>query len=210
MRACTARRLPGHLAPSTGEPHRGDAVPPSHHLQAERRLLLFSRHRRRVADIEAPVFPTKCRRSALRQGCAAPTSSLSRSLPCATHDHQPSLGHCLAAVHPMTRRSTHPSSSCHTRSPVSTSSCHTGMTPRATGFAFSRPPPVEPLHLSPRQVAPPPTRLGSLPLATACPRRVIERPPNQSSSGQATACRELCSTPRYRPLRPGGLHGPAQ
>jgi hypothetical protein len=36
MRACATRRLPGRLAPSTCEPHRGDAVPPSRHLRASR------------------------------------------------------------------------------------------------------------------------------------------------------------------------------
>jgi hypothetical protein len=44
------------------------------------------------------------------QGHAAPTYSPPR----VAHGHRLSLGHYLATVHPMTRRSVHPSSSCHT------------------------------------------------------------------------------------------------
>jgi hypothetical protein len=36
MRAHTAKHLPDCLAPSASEPHRGDAVPPPHHLLASR------------------------------------------------------------------------------------------------------------------------------------------------------------------------------
>jgi hypothetical protein len=74
------------------------------------------------------------------QGRATPTSSPSRSLPRAAHDHRLSLGHCLTAVHPMSCMAACPSSSRHTRSPVSASAYRAATTPQATGFAFTKPP----------------------------------------------------------------------
>jgi hypothetical protein len=92
---------------------------------------------------ELPTAPCYARdRSpvAFRQGHATLTSIPSRSPPLATHGHRPRLGRYLAAVHLMMRRSAHPSSSCHTRSPVYASVCHAVMTPRATGFTVTKPP----------------------------------------------------------------------
>jgi hypothetical protein len=144
-------------------------------------------------------YARECSPVAFYQGRTAPTSSLSRSPPRAAHSHRLSLGHCLAAVHPVMCRSAHPSSSRHThrRSPPPRV-----MLPRHLELlALPSPslPVIELPRLSPRQVVPPPTHLGSSPL---CHLPLLvhagspSTAPNLSSSGQAAACRELCSPSR--------------
>jgi hypothetical protein len=133
------------------------------------------------------------------QGHAAPTLSPSSSPPRIAHGHRLSLGHCLATVHPVTRRYAHPSSSCHTdrQSPPPRVTLPRHLEPPALPSPSL--PAVKPHRLSLRQVAPPPTRLGSSPLCRL-PLLVCARPPsatlNLSSSHQAAACRDLCSPGR--------------